>query len=52
MVNEWLHAKMIGGYTPMVPAVGFLSIIAGAIVLSLGFLVKYLIGLKGMARAA
>lgn len=35
----------------MVPAVGFLSILAGAIVLSLGFLMKHLIGLKGTARA-
>ena len=31
-IPEWLHAKMIGGYTPMVPAVGTLSIIAGAAV--------------------
>jgi hypothetical protein len=42
---------MIGGYTPMVPAVGFLSILAGAIVLGLGFLIKHLVGLKGMANA-
>lgn len=36
-IPEWLHAKMIGGYTPMVPAVGTLSIIAGAAVLVGGF---------------
>jgi spermidine/putrescine transport system permease protein len=50
-VPEWLHAKMIGGYTPMVPAVGSLSILAGAMILGVGFLVKHLIALKAQARA-
>jgi len=50
-IPEWLHAKMIGGYTPMVPAVGFLSILAGALVLGLGYLIKYLIGLTATVKA-
>lgn len=37
---EWLYGKMIGGYTPMVPALGFLSVLAGGVVLSLGLLIQ------------
>lgn len=51
-IPEWLYGKMIGGYTPMVPAVGFLSVLAGAAVLCLGFLVKHLIAVRGKAGAA
>jgi len=39
-VPEWLYGKMIGGYTPMVPAVGFLTVLAGALVLGVGFSLK------------
>lgn len=39
-IPEWLYGKMIGGYTPMVPAVGFLSIVAGGIVLVIGLKVN------------
>lgn len=35
-IPEWLYGKMIGGYTPMVPAVGFLSVLAGAVILVVG----------------
>lgn len=40
-IPEWLHAKMIGGYTPMVPAVGTLSILVGAVMLCGGFAIAY-----------
>ncbi len=39
-VPEWLYGKMIGGYTPMVPALGFLSVLAGGLVLSIGLIVQ------------
>lgn len=42
-VPEWLYGKMIGGYTPMVPAVGFLSAVAGAILLTAGLTVRALL---------
>jgi spermidine/putrescine transport system permease protein len=32
-VPEWLYAKMVAGYTPMVPALGSMATIAAALVL-------------------
>ncbi|WP_339950564.1 ABC transporter permease [uncultured Albimonas sp.] len=37
---EWLYGKMIGGYTPMVPALGFLSVVAGGLVLAIGMAIQ------------
>ena len=55
-IPEWLHAKMIGGYTPMVPAVGTLSILVGAVVLCGGFaiaaIVKAILARKAARQAA
>ena len=45
-IPEWLYGKMIGGYTPMVPAVGFLSVLAGALALAIGFSLKAFSGQK------
>lgn len=39
-IPEWLYGKMIGGYTPMVPAVGFLSVLAGGLALLIGLSVR------------
>lgn len=39
-IPEWLDGKMIGGYTPMVPAVGFLSVCAGAVALTVGLMIR------------
>ncbi|MGR3783547.1 MAG: ABC transporter permease [Albimonas sp.] len=39
-VPEWLYGKMIGGYTPMVPALGFLSVLAGGLVLAIGMAIQ------------
>lgn len=39
-IPEWLYGKMIGGYTPMVPAVGFLSVLAGAVALVIGLTIR------------
>lgn len=35
-VPEWLYAKMVAGYTPMVPALGSMSTLAAAALLLLG----------------
>ena len=32
-VPEWLYAKMVAGYTPMVPALGSMATVAAALVL-------------------
>ena len=45
-IPEWLYGKMIGGYTPMDPAVGFLSVLAGALALAIGFSLKVFSGQK------
>lgn len=39
-VPEWLYGKMIGGYTPMVPALGFLSVLVGGLVLGIGLIIQ------------
>lgn len=39
-IPEWLYGKMIGGYTPMVPAVGFLSVLAGGLALVIGLTIR------------
>lgn len=42
-VPEWLYAKMVAGYTPMVPALGSMSTIAAAVVLlGMGLLARLL----------
>jgi spermidine/putrescine transport system permease protein len=38
-VPEWLYAKMVAGYTPMVPTLGTMSTIGAALALGLGGLV-------------
>ena len=42
-VPEWLYAKMVAGYTPMVPALGSMSTIAAATVLILSGLIVRLL---------
>ena len=42
-VPKWLYAKMVAGYTPMVPALGTMSTLAAAAVLLLGGLVAILL---------
>jgi len=42
-VPEWLYAKMVAGYTPMVPALGSMATIAAAVVLlGMGLLARAL----------
>jgi spermidine/putrescine transport system permease protein len=39
-VPEWLYGKMIGGYSPMVPAVGLLTVLLGALILVVGLTIN------------
>nr|MDJ0937882.1 ABC transporter permease [Kiloniellales bacterium] len=38
-VPEWLYAKMVSGYTPLVPTLGALTTTGAAIILLLGYTV-------------
>jgi len=40
---EWLYAKMVSGYSPLVPTVGVLSILASACIVTLAFLIPSLL---------
>jgi spermidine/putrescine transport system permease protein len=51
-VPEWLYAKMVAGYTPMVPAIGTMSTLAAAALLLLGGLVAALLRRRAAAPAA
>ena len=39
-VPEWLYGKMIGGYTPMVPAVGLITVVLGGVILAVGLTIN------------
>ena len=39
-VPEWLYGKMIGGYTPMVPAVGLITVVLGGLILAVGLTIN------------
>lgn len=41
---EWLYAKMVSGYSPLVPTVGVLSIAASAVILAVGLTVPWVLG--------
>ncbi|MDH3279683.1 MAG: ABC transporter permease [Gammaproteobacteria bacterium] len=41
---EWLYAKMVSGYSPLVPTVGVFSIVASASIVILAFLLPWLVG--------
>ena len=40
---EWLYAKMVSGYSPLVPTVGILSIGASIVLLALAFFIPWLL---------
>ncbi len=42
-IPEWLYAKMVSGYTPMVPTLGALTIAGAALLLGIGFGLMWLI---------
>ena len=40
---EWLYAKMVSGYSPLVPTVGILTVAGSAVLLALALLVPWLL---------
>lgn len=42
---EWLYAKMVSGYSPLVPTLGVLSVAASALVIVVGLLAKSVVPL-------
>ena len=42
---EWLYAKMVSGYSPLVPTVGMLSVAASALLLAIGLTLPALLRL-------
>ncbi|MFC3231461.1 ABC transporter permease [Marinibaculum pumilum] len=40
---EWLYAKMVAGYSPLVPTVGMLSVMASVLLLALGLTIPALV---------
>ena len=50
-VPEWLYAKMVSGYTPMVPTLGALTMASAALLLLLAWLVWQIVG-RGRRRLA
>ncbi|SDE48813.1 ABC transporter permease [Rhodospira trueperi] len=42
---EWLYAKMVAGYSPLVPTVGVLSVVASAVLLAVALLAPTLVRL-------
>lgn len=36
---KWLYARMVSGYTPQIPALGVLSVVGSALLMTIGFLV-------------
>ncbi|GLK66938.1 ABC transporter permease [Hansschlegelia plantiphila] len=50
-VPEWLYAKMVAGYTPMVPAIGTMSTLAAAALLLTGGLIAAFLRLRAAGKA-
>ena len=48
-VPEWLYAKMVAGYTPMVPVLGTMATLAAAAILLAGGLIGYLMRMRRSA---
>lgn len=40
---EWLYAKMVSGYSPLVPTVGMLSVAASVLLLTVGLAIPWLV---------
>ena len=51
-VPEWLYAKMVSGYTPMVPTLGTLTMSGAAILILVIYLVWMALGARRRARMA
>jgi spermidine/putrescine transport system permease protein len=49
-VPEWLYAKMVSGYTPMVPTLGAITIASAVLLLLIGYLVWFASQLRRARR--
>jgi len=49
---EWLYAKMVSGYSPLVPTLGVLSVVASALVIVVALVVKNVLPLLRRNQAA
>jgi len=49
---EWLYAKMVSGYSPLVPSVGILSIFTSIVLLLVGVIVMWIIRARSGASSA
>lgn len=49
---EWLYAKMVSGYSPLVPTLGILSVVGSALVIAISLSVFSIVSLFRQRRAA
>jgi spermidine/putrescine transport system permease protein len=49
---EWLYAKMVSGYTPLVPTLGVLSVVASFLVILAAFLIAWVLRARRRALNA
>lgn len=49
---EWLYAKMVSGYSPLVPTLGIMSVIASIILILVAFAVTWLVRSNRDSKAA
>jgi len=45
-IPEWLYAKMVSGYTPMVPTLGALTLSSAAVFLLIGYIIWLAINMR------
>lgn len=48
---EWLYAKMVSGYSPLVPTVGMLSVAASAVLLAVGLTAPWMLRVLRKTRS-
>ncbi len=49
---EWLYAKMVAGYSPLVPTLGIMSVVASFLLIMLAFSLRWLVRSVRDSRAA
>jgi spermidine/putrescine transport system permease protein len=49
---EWLYAKMVSGYSPLVPTLGVMSVVGSFLVIMVAFTVTWLVRAMRESRTA
>lgn len=49
---EWLYAKMVSGYSPLVPTLGIMSVIASIVLIVMAFVITWLVRSMRDSKAA